>query len=93
MDVDRAPPDPHAQDRECPVCSTEGEYVLLDGDSVCTSCGHTPSPQGPRTDQNEWDAWHEHRRENDEYEGFTGEDRIKFVGGFAATYDWGGDWE
>jgi len=75
------------EERECPICDAEGKYVLYEGDKMCRTCGHVPSPSSIGGDEKgPWKQWHEHRKENEEYSGFTGENRIKFVGGFAAAY-------
>lgn len=79
--------DPESQ-HECPVCMAEA-YVLYEHEKMCANCGHTPSPEGSSglvtTPREEWKDWHQHRRE--EYEGWYGEDRIRFPGGFVGAYD------
>lgn len=87
------PYDPNAEEKECPICEHEGDYVLIDHDSMCEHCGHVNGSKGATKDLTEWEEWWRHRRNYGDYEGWTGEDRIKFVGGFGAVYEWGADWE
>jgi len=92
MDIETAP-SLDEEDVECAVCDAEESFVIYEGDKVCKECGHAPSGGGRSvtTDDSEWADWLQHRRE--EYDGFYGEDRIKFVGGFAAAYEFGADFE
>ena len=88
MNIETAPS--ADEERECPICSTDGSYVEYGGDLVCLNCAHTPTPETTRSqDANPWGQWHKHRR--DEYDGFYGEERVRMIGGFAATYDFGPD--
>lgn len=90
MTVESAPYDPNAEERECPICEHEGDYVLYDNDSVCEHCGHVHGGDEPQDeDLTEWSRWRRHRRNHDDYKGWLGEDRIKMVGGFAAAYEYG----
>jgi hypothetical protein len=86
MKLETAPTVESEEDVTCAVCDTENPFVLYDGEKVCTECGHTPTSGGRsvthETDQ--WSSWLQHRR--DEYDGFYGDERIKFVGGFEAAY-------
>lgn len=80
---------PEDEQHECPICAAE-DYVLYDGDKMCANCAHTPGVEPsrglPRRKQS-WEDWQAHRRQNDDYEGWTGSDRIKMVGGFVGAYD------
>lgn len=69
---------------ECDEC--EGPLVMVKGDKRCNDCGLLSGSVVDDEPQTEWEEWHEHRRESDDYEGFTGQDRIKFVGGFISCY-------
>jgi len=92
MKISNAPSVDDAGERECNVCGSEGTFVLYDGDTLCTECSHSPSARRDGTsDTDDWDDWFQHREE--EYEGWYGEDRIKFVGGFGHAYDWGNDFD
>lgn len=90
MDISTAPSVPNDDDEPttCDVCSAENSYVLYDGDKVCSECGHAPDGRQEQftTDDvaDPWAEWFSHRRA--EYAGWYGEDRIKFVGGFASAY-------
>lgn len=87
MPVVDGPPDPNAAEQDCPVCSTEGGYVRHGTDSVCAYCGHVRGARSPQVDADTpWRDWHSHRRSNEDYEGWTGENRIRFVGGFSSAY-------
>lgn len=87
MDIENAPQRHEDEERECGLCEAEGTIVVYDGDKVCKNCGHTPGPsRGTADEQDEWAEWFEHRREYEEYSGWFGENRIKFVGGFADAY-------
>lgn len=90
MDIDAAPvANEDDEDASCDDCGS-GTYVLYDGDKVCRDCGYLAQPQdSPTTD--DWSTWVEHRRSNDDYSGWYGENRIKMVGGFAAAYEFGED--
>jgi hypothetical protein len=73
------------EDDECPVCGAENSYALYDGDKVCSQCAHVPSHDTREEETvDEWTEWQQHRAER--YSGWYGEDRIKFVGGFASVY-------
>jgi hypothetical protein len=78
-------------DEECAICDGENTFVLYEGDKVCRQCGHAPSPKAGSSadEQSEWERWDEHRK--DEYSGFYGDERIKFVGGFVAAYEFEDD--
>ena len=69
---------------ECPVCGADAPYVLYDGDKMCVECGHVPGVGGRSKDTTEWQEWLSHR--DNEYSGWHGPERIKFVGGFASAY-------
>jgi hypothetical protein len=96
MEIETAPSTDN-EDEECGICEAEGSFVLYDGDKVCKECGHAPAGGSGRDSlsdgggDTEWADWLQHRR--DEYDGFYGEDRIKFVGGFASAYEFGSDFE
>lgn len=90
MNLENAPIPEGEEERECPVCEREGSIVLHDGDKVCRNCQFTTSSESQRRrEESAWDEWHDHR--DDEYEGFYGDDRIKFVGGFSSAYEFGED--
>lgn len=93
MDIDQAPTADGEDDEdvECDDCG--GTYVLYDGEKLCRDCGYIAGSGGSarEADADEWASWHQHRREYEQYSGFRGPDRIKFVGGFAAAYDYGSD--
>lgn len=91
MDIDTAPrPEDPDEDRECGVCDAEESFVLYDNDKVCRNCGYVPGNGGTNGYNDnvfdQWSEWQEHRRENEDYSGWYGEDRIKFVGGFLTPY-------
>ena len=95
MNIDTAPVAGREDDAECERDDCGGTYVLYDGDRVCRRCGHL-SGTGDADDvtyrqRHLTDAWREYEREREKYEGFTGEDRIKFPGGFVSAYDFGPD--
>ena len=77
---------------ECPLCDSEDAYVKYDDDIVCENCGHVRGGEGKPQYNIEtevrplWHEWFEYRRENDEYSGWYGEDRIRFVGGFEGVW-------
>lgn len=81
---------PDDDDRECPVCGAEdGSYVRYRGDTVCSRCGHVPTPSNPDfTTETPWEDWWKRRRANDDYDGWYGEDRIRMIGGFIGAYDY-----
>lgn len=85
MDIETAPnADEHrdADDEpsECAICDSEDSYIRYEGDTVCIECGHVRGGDEPMSEgKNPWVEWWEHRDEN--YDGFYGPDRIKFVGG------------
>lgn len=85
------PTDPNAEETECPVCGAVGEFVLVDHDSVCENCGNVNGAIRNDEDLTEWEQWWQHRRNSNDYVGWTGHNRIKFVGGFASTYQFGED--
>lgn len=97
MDIDTAPVADRADDAECDVDGCGGVYVLYDGDRVCRVCGHLSGTGGNEPmdyrEKHLPKAWvsFEKTRDSDKYSGFTGQDRIKFVGGFASAYDFGPD--
>jgi hypothetical protein len=73
-------------ERECPICESEGTYVDIGFDGVCTVCSHAPNSETSRNPPSDpWGAWFEHRKDN--YSGFHGEERKKCVGGFIGAYD------
>lgn len=79
------------EDAECDQDDCGGSYVLYDGDRVCRRCGHL-SGTGDSTAQSYReqylpDAWQAFERQRSEYAGFTGDERVKFVGGFVAPWD------
>lgn len=74
------------EEADCPLCGKENAYVLRDNDKVCEECNYMPRAETTVESADPWDEWHEHRRDNDDYSGFTGENRIKFVGGFTSAY-------
>lgn len=82
-------------ERECPLCGSEGTFVRFDFDTMCTSCSYSPADSGEsvpqKSVQTQWSDWHEHRDE--EYDGFSGDERIKMVGGFAHAYQFGEDFD
>lgn len=86
--IDTAPV-PEDGDTDCKTESCDGTIRLYDGDRVCDVCGRcngggNPTRGGAEAEADEWDEWFEHRDEL--YSGFTGRNRIKMVGGFAAPY-------
>lgn len=96
MDIDTAPVADREDDAECDRDECGGTYVLYDGDRVCRRCGHLSGTGGDTTAMNYRDrylpdAWREYEQERENYDGFRGEDRIKFPGGFASAYDFGPD--
>lgn len=97
MEIDTAPTAERDGDAECDQDECNGEYVYYDGDRVCRSCGYV-SGTGDDTavsyrNKHLTDARiaFERERRKDEYSGWYGPDRIKFVGGFAGSYDFGKD--
>jgi ribosomal protein L37AE/L43A len=71
---------------ECPVCGADEEYVLYEGDKMCSECGHAPDPGARRSvtaNESPWESWWDHR---EQYDGFYGENRVRMVGGFVSTY-------
>lgn len=75
------------EEGDCPNCGLENAYVLRDDDKVCENCNYMPRAVSHTPDDtDEWEQWWEHRRQSDEYSGFEGENRIKFVGGFVLPY-------
>lgn len=95
MNLENAPRPDDEEDRECSICDSENSFVLYEGERVCKECGYAPTAGGTavstQNTSEEWDDWFEHRDE--QYSGFHGTDRIKFVGGFASAYDFGADFE
>jgi hypothetical protein len=90
MKLKNAPIPEGEEERECPICDSEGSIVLHEGDKVCRECQFTTSSESQRRDRDtSWADWHDHR--DDEYDGFYGDGRIKFVGGFASAYEFGED--
>jgi len=93
MKLDDAP----VADDEDPSCTNckNGTYVIYDGDRVCNQCGHlSGTGDGDvRTyrERHLTDEWRNWERERDDYDGFRGPDRVKFVGSFARAYDFGPD--
>lgn len=88
MQIETAPLDPAKVDSTCDHCGAENTYVEYDHDTVCSECGHVPTPSLATESldtRSEWEKWWEHRREED-YEGWYGEDRVKFVGSFTYEY-------
>lgn len=84
MSIDSAPK-PENEPFECVECGDD--YVMYDGDKVCVACGAMPGPTIDQTEGDHWRQWQNHRRTSDDYEGWHGEDRIKFVGGFLSPWD------
>lgn len=71
---------------ECDEC---GGPIVIDGedeDKFCASCGllTTVDTIEPDEVESDWEKWRDHRR--DEYSGWYGEDRIRFVGGFKGPW-------
>lgn len=96
MEIDTAPVADREGDAECDIEECGGTYVLYDGDRVCRRCGHLSGTGGDNMDQTYRqkqipEPWVEYEQEREKYDGFHGEDRIKFPGGFAQTYDFGPD--
>lgn len=74
----------------CPKCDT-AEYVETEEDKYCPNCYYAPEgSQASRTltNQSAWSRWHEHR---EQYSGWFGSDRVRFVGGFLGCWDFGED--
>ena len=65
----------------CDEC--DGPYIMHEGDKMCARCGLL-SGSADTEEVDPWEEWREHRDEH--YEGWTGEERIKMVGGFASPY-------
>lgn len=87
MRLEDAPRVGEDNQHECPICTSEGTYVLYEGDKMCAACGHVPGVSNTLTsasEDDEWAEWREHRHE--EYSGWYGRDRIKMVGGFVRPY-------
>lgn len=86
MELKTAPRHDEDGDEECAVCDGENTFVLYENDKVCKNCGHAPDSRGrSESGLNKWQQWHKHRHE--EYSGFYGEERLKFVGGFVSAWD------
>lgn len=86
MNLETAPKHDEGEDEECAICDGENTFVLYENDKVCKQCGHAPTSTDRPSDntETEWSRWEQHRRE--EYSGFYGDERIKFVGGFTSAY-------
>lgn len=72
-------------DQECHLCE-DGHYIRLEHEKVCDECHHSPARTRDSGHVTEWEYFWQHRRDTDEYEGFTGPSRVKMVGGFAGPY-------
>jgi hypothetical protein len=73
-------------EQECTVCE-DGTYIRLENEKVCDTCQHSPAKNLTiTTEKDVWTAFQTYRRENEDYNGWYGPDRIKFVGGFAGPY-------
>ncbi len=68
---------------ECQVESCDGTYRQYDYEHICDECGHVRNSDF-HTDTS--DPWERFDNKRDEYSGFTGEDRVKMVGGFVGAY-------
>jgi thiamine kinase-like enzyme len=94
MNIDNAAKieDDEGEVQMCNDCE-EAPYVLFEGERLCRECGYVAGsggrPTRRLTNDEAWTEWHEHRRNEDDYDGWYGEKRIKMVGGFAAAYDYG----
>lgn len=67
-------------------CDCGGEFVMHDGDKLCADCGLVSGSESVDVEvEGPWGNWWEERRSSD-YSGWTGKDRIKFVGGFVSAY-------
>lgn len=91
MKIRNAPVADHDDDAECEIADCGGEYVLYDHDCVCRRCGHISgtedtSDEGYR-EECLTEEWVQYERKRAEYDGFYGHERIKFIGGFASSYD------
>jgi len=85
-----APTAEEDRQHECPNCETESPFVIYDGDKVCQHCAHVPGTVNARAaSDDDWQHWWEHRRR--EYSGWHGHERVRMIGGFPATYDFGAD--
>jgi hypothetical protein len=92
MNVDDAP-ETEDEENEGGIEGCDGTYVEYENDVICNECGHV---RGTGTDKDAMnyrerhlpDRWLEYERERakEQYNGFHGENRVKFVGGFAAPY-------
>jgi hypothetical protein len=87
LTIETAPVADDNDDRDCPICADGGCYVRYDGDTVCRECGHVAGSRKSSSDgQTPWSAWWDHR--SDEYDGKTGDSRIRMVGGFVSAYEY-----
>jgi hypothetical protein len=77
-------------DAECDQDGCGGSYVLYDGDRVCRRCGHLSGTDSSAAqsyrERHLPEAWQSFERQRSEYNGFTGDERIKFVGGFVGPW-------
>lgn len=72
-------------DRECSQCE-DGVYYKYDDDLLCGTCHYTPDRTSSYSGVNgdgEWERWWDER---EQYDGFYGPDRVRFVGGFPGSY-------
>lgn len=71
---------------ECGAC--DGPLIMDEEQNKrCFDCGLIPGDTRSTSGEGEtWSEWQDHRRDNDNYDGWYGADRIKFVGGFFSAY-------
>ena len=70
---------------ECVMCE-EATYEERDGDVFCPNCHTLLGGEGGRSQSGPWRSFWSYREQSD-YHGWKGPDRIKMVGGFASAYD------
>lgn len=69
---------------ECESC--EVGFVKYDGDKFCPECGILSGSSLNEEPTDEWREWQIRRRENDDWEGWYGEERVKVVGSFLSAW-------